>query len=374
MKVEIDPGMLGGRNIIIRQWIKGKSVPLAAIDPDDSPIEISGVPYHEEGKLICRLKEEDMKSLDINTGVTTSGGFRSAGVMLRFKTNSNVIGIRALLSYNNETERMLQEGKNGFAFYVGTGKDKVLRYVAAPRDHQETYIEFSAGEPSTGEEKEWTIYCPLVTSIHYIRVLLCHKAYIAPPTPFAIPKPALFYGSSVSNGIAASNPANVYTSMLGRWLDMNVINWGFNGSCKGEADLARVIGDMKDLGMFVMCFDNNAKTSDFLRERHKPFFDIIRKAQPELPIIIVSRPEVFTNMAEYEDGRRKAIVRDTYEQALVAGDKNVYYVDGLDLTDVPNRAALTVDGSHPNDYEFYRIAQGLLPMICHVLKKQGYTV
>ncbi len=372
MKVKIDPALLGGHSIIIRHMVKGVDCPLAAIDPDDSPIEVCGAPWHQKGRLFCRIPEEELQGTDVNSGVITSGAFNSAGIILRFKTNSNIVGIRALLSYNNDTKRMLQEGKNGFAFYSGTGKDKVLRYLVPPPDERETYFTFAAGDMGAGEqETEWTIYCPLVTAIHYIRVLVSHEAEIASPTPFAVEKPVLFYGSSVTNGIAASNPANVYTALLGRWLDVNIYNWGFNGSCKGEADLAKLIGRM-DLAAFFMCFDNNAPNAQFIQERHKPFFDLVRKAQPKLPIVIVSRPEVHTDIAVYEDGARKRAVRSTYEQALASGDENVYFIDGETLVDVNQKEASTVDGCHPNDFAFYHIAKGIRPTLEMVLKKYGY--
>lgn len=52
MKVKIDPALLGGHSIIIRHMVKGVDCPLAAIDPDDSPIEVCGGALASKGEAV----------------------------------------------------------------------------------------------------------------------------------------------------------------------------------------------------------------------------------------------------------------------------------------------------------------------------------
>ena len=71
--------------------------------------------------------------------------------------------------------------------------------------------------------------------------------------------------------------------------------------------------------------DYNAPDAAHLQKTHEAFFRIIREAQPELPIIIVSGPRDNTANAI----KRRDIVKATYDRAVAAGDKHVYFVDGL---------------------------------------------
>ena len=62
---------------------------------------------------------------------------------------------------------------------------------------------------------------------------------------------------------------------------------------------------------------------------------------------------------------RREIIRDNYKRAVAEGDKNVYFVDGESLFEGEMWDTCTVDGAHPNDLGFFRIAQ----VIGKVLKK-----
>jgi lysophospholipase L1-like esterase len=121
-----------------------------------------------------------------------------------------------------------------------------------------------------------------------------------------------------------------------------------------------------DLSAFVMDYDNNAPTPEWLRDTHEPFFRIIRKAQPKLPVIFVSRPPL---MGSDENPERIEIIKQTYQNALDAGDKHVYFINGSEFFDAFAGDAATVDGCHPNDYGFVLMALGILPVLEKALKE-----
>lgn len=69
----------------------------------------------------------------------------------------------------------------------------------------------------------------------------------------------------------------------------------------------------------------------------------------------MSRPKYFLDGQEQE---RLVIIRTTYENAVSAGDKNVYFISGRELM----AEALdngTIDNTHPNDFGFYSMAKAL---------------
>ena len=60
---------------------------------------------------------------------------------------------------------------------------------------------------------------------------------------------------------------------------------------RGEPEMAGVIASA-DMSVFVMDYDYNAPSAEHLAQTHEPFFQIVREAQPDLPIVIVSSPSL----------------------------------------------------------------------------------
>lgn len=65
---------------------------------------------------------------------------------------------------------------------------------------------------------------------------------------------------------------------------------------------------------------------------------------------------------------RRDIIRATYEHAVNAGDKNVYFIDGESYFGTEDRDACIVDRTHPTDLGFYRMTQVIEPVIRKILE------
>ena len=141
---------------------------------------------------------------------------------------------------------------------------------------------------------------------------------------------------------------------------MDYINYGFPGNARGELAVAEYIKNI-DMSVFVYDYDHNAETPEDLQRTHKPFFDVIRKQNPSLPIIMMTRPCGDSDVEDME--KRRRIVLDTYGGALAAGDKNVYFVDGKEMLGTDERHACTIDLIHPTDLGFMRMAKYVLPTL-----------
>ena len=124
-----------------------------------------------------------------------------------------------------------------------------------------------------------------------------------------------------------------------------------------------------DMSAFVYDYDHNAETPEDLQRTHKPFFDVIRKQNPNLPIIMMTRPCGDLDAEDME--RRRRIVLDTYENAVASGDKNVYFVDGKEMFGKEERHACTMDLIHPTDLGFMRMAEYILPTLKKALEGQN---
>lgn len=112
--------------------------------------------------------------------------------------------------------------------------------------------------------------------------------------------------------------------MLCRAVDAPLINLGFSGSAKGEIKVAELIGSL-DLAAFVMDYDYNAPNFEHLKKTHEPFFKAVRKARPDLPIIILGK-------ITHATPERDAVVRATLrkrrqggrQKSLVCRRKNAF--------------------------------------------------
>ena len=170
---------------------------------------------------------------------------------------------------------------------------------------------------------------------------------------YALEKPVLYYGSSITQGGCASRPGNAYQAMISRRLDADFINLGFSGNAKAETVMCEYLASL-DASVFVCEYDHNAPNADHLAKTHRPLYETYRAAHPDVPIVFVTKPDFHPGT---EDERRRRIVIDTYEYALSVGDRKVSFVDGAHLFDGPFADSCTVDGCHPNDLGFFRMAQ-----------------
>lgn len=331
----------------------------------EAPFKLEGFAWYPQHHRLYRLPEhftlEHVNQGELDLARHTSGG------AVRFKTNARQIALRAKLVYSSDMNHMPRTASAGFDLFCGTGKDKFHIASAQPNRDQEILEVLLIADNDDGM-KEWMLNMPLYGGVAAIEIGVNPGALLEPPAPHRIPKPILFYGSSITQGACASRPGNAYTSMLCREVDAEQINLGFSGSARGEFPLAEAIGGL-ELSAFVMDYDHNAPTPEHLRGTHEKFFRIIRKKQPELPVILMSKCDIWDYKNRKDDEERRRIIRATYENAAAEGDRNVYYIDGETLFGPAHRTWCTVDTCHPNDLGFFRMFEHTLPTLEKALKK-----
>ena len=121
-----------------------------------------------------------------------------------------------------------------------------------------------------------------------------------------------------------------------------------------------------DMAAFVSDYDHNAPSPEYLESTHEPFFKKFRQMQPDTPVIFASHAGISHGV--YRE-RRKEIIRRTYENALKAGDKNVYFIDGGTIYNDVGGEYCEVDNCHPNDLGFWCMANAYGAVIEEILKK-----
>ena len=173
----------------------------------------------------------------------------------------------------------------------------------------------------------------------------------------------MFYGSSITQGASASRAGNCYTNAVCRMLGRDIWNLGFLGNAKAEPQMVEYIAGL-DMECFVMDYDHNAKTAAYLEETHEAMFRAVRQAHPDIPILMMGRPQfIMTESMQ----RRIHVIRRTYDNAKAAGDENVYTLFGPELMAIAGMDGVN-DGCHPNDLGFFSMAQAVYGVLKNVLK------
>ena len=187
--------------------------------------------------------------------------------------------------------------------------------------------------------------------------------------PYRNFKPVVIYGSSIVHGTAASRPGLIYPSIISRDLNIDVYNLGFSGQAKGEEPLARWMATLP-MSVFVSDYDHNAPTVEHLEQTHHRLYRIVREKNPDLPYVMITRPNYWTTRRGREDVmRRRDVVMASYLKARAAGDRNVYFIDGLDFWVAPHTYEFSVDSVHPNDAGFIRMADSIGTVLRHILEE-----
>ena len=285
-----------------------------------------------------------------------------AGGRVRFVTDSPYIAIHAKMPFVGIMNHFALTGSAGFDMYVDV--DDEPRYVKTfvPSGLKSNDFYESLHDFVNDEMREVTIHFPPYSSVSDLYIGLKEGATVTEAPAYRIEKPIVYYGSSITQGGCASRPGNVYSNIISRRLDADQINLGFSGNAKGEPTMAEYIAGL-EMSAFVYDYDHNAFNPEHLRKTHEPFFKTVREKHPDIPVVMCSRPKIYLTDEEIE---RRDIVRQTYENALARGDKNVYFLDGNDLMALCGNEG-TVDGEHPTDFGFYSMAKAIGDVLEKVL-------
>jgi lysophospholipase L1-like esterase len=184
---------------------------------------------------------------------------------------------------------------------------------------------------------------------------------------FAVSKPVVFYGTSITQGGCASRSGLSYQAILGRTLNVDFVNLGFSGNGKGEPDVARAVASI-DASAFVLDFAQNNPTVESLKEVYAPFLEAVREKHPDTPILVVT-PIFAAKENQGPDARlegMRALIRKAASARIAGGDTHLQIVEGTDLLG-PTRGDGLVDGVHPNDLGFQWMAEGLAPRLKKLL-------
>lgn len=326
------------------------------------PFEIYGLMPEKDGLLSRRMPLAYAET--VSTGVAGQCGYGAGGRIL-FSTDSPYVALR--VEYGAGVVHTVCNHClcYGFDLYkVREGREVFIAACRPVAEFDYHRAEYKAQTWTNGEMTCFTLNFPNFSEVKALSIGLQKGSRLEKGRPYRNGKPVVFYGSSITHGAAAGRPGNAYPSFISQKYNLDYVNLGFAGKALGETVMANYIASL-DMCAFVCDFDHNANTVERLLTAHYRLYEIVRRSHPDIPYIIVTRPDYYPN--EEKHSKLWAVIRDTYDRAIAAGDENVYFVDGRHLFDGEFYDSCTSDGIHPNDLGFYRMAEKIGPVVAKAL-------
>jgi lysophospholipase L1-like esterase len=297
----------------------------------------------------------------------------SAGLSVRFVTDAPTLAARWTLRFESlAMNHMPATGVSGLDLYgreLFPGPAGRWHWVGVGRPekfptNQQTLV--SGLAPGT---REYRLYLPLYNGVRAVQIGIPPgaKLFKAPPYPPGRARPILFYGTSITQGGCASRPGMAYPAILGRWLDRPTLNLGFSGNGQMEPEVVQLLAELDPCVYVIDCLPNLSPS--LVTERTEPLVETLRRAHPETPIVLVENI-VYQNAALVPGNRqgyraKNEALRAAYGRLVAGGVQHLYCVPGDTLLGEDGEA--TVDGSHPTDVGFLRLAQALEPVLRAIL-------
>lgn len=277
----------------------------------------------------------------------------SAGMMLRFSTTSGSLSVRYRLSGERiGMAHMPATGVSGCDLYGDDGKG--WRWIDVTRPNkQDVQARLFAGVAVA--PRRFQLYLPLYNGIERLELAVDEGCKLEPLPPRAN-KPILCYGTSILHGASASRPGMAWPAIVGRALDRQMLNFGFSGNGKMEAEVAQFLLELDPAAFVVDCLPNMSPKE--VAERTGPLLQQIRAKHAKTPILMIE-DRTFANawfhqQRQRDHEARRAALREAVAAAQAAGMQGVHLLAGADL--LGDDGDGTTDGSHPNDLGMMRQA------------------
>lgn len=291
-------------------------------------------------------------------------GKNTAGLYLRFRSNSPTISLRWTLLNTGFMNHMAPSGSAGFDLYCMRGDGWEFVGVARPNlSGKECEATIIADMDTTA--KEFMLFFPLYNGVQDLQIGVDSGAMLLAPA-VNLPhsdKPVVCYGTSILQGGCATRPGMVFTNILTREFNRSFINLGFSANAQLDYEIADLIGEQES-ALIILDFMANVNAS-IIEAKLDTFYHILRRKAPETAILLVEMPDF--PQAAYDQRMRKeldqtnAALRKVYNTWVTNGDQNIHIVSSLGMIGQDNEG--TVDGVHFTDLGFERYANYLQPYI-----------
>ena len=299
-------------------------------------------------------------------------GQNSAGLAIRFRTNSKCIGAEWRPLNNFGMSHMTPTGVRGLDLYALVDGEWLFVGAGQPNGKKSRNVFI---RKMNGEMREYIMYLPLYDGVINLSIgvdstAVIEKPHVADLVPSEKNLPIVFYGTSVTQGGCATRPGMAYPSIIERKLHRETVNLGFSGNGRMDKCLGDKIAKIPASMYVIDCLANC--TSQIVKDSTEHFIRAIVEANPDVPVLMVSNycyPYQYLDAQfQIDTPEENAVWKEFAQKFRKEGYKNVRYIDAYAKGNMkkspigPDHEG-TVDGVHMTDLGFLRFADFLIKYI-----------
>lgn len=295
-------------------------------------------------------------------------GRHSAGLFIRFRSNSTSIHVRWESTFNNTMTHMTDTGTKGLDLYAIV--DGEWRHVcsAQPQGKKSERCIIANMDPF---EREYMLYLSLYDGVKSLEIGVDEGSVLDLPAVDrpSREKPVVMYGTSILQGGCANRPGMAHTNIISRRLDREVMNLGFSGNALLDMEIAELMASVEEPGLYVLDYVPNA-SAEAIDEVGEQFFRKIRDAHPDVPVIfiedVIFPHTIFDNKILEEVTKKNEAQERLYKKLKKSGEKRIYYISAEGM--IGDDGEATVDAIHFTDLGAMRYVDHVLPVIKRALR------
>lgn len=258
----------------------------------------------------------------------------ASGVRLVFKTDSENIGLK---TYEFFEDMKLDLFVNGELFEKHICTDREIFFKKMDKDIKDIEIWLDPSLPFVLE----SVFIDRNASIQ--RIIDKRKRWV-------------HYGSSISHSKTAYSPSTIWTGIVAQKFNMHLTNLGFGGNCILEPAIGMMIRDLKcdviTLKLGINCYNGSLSNRSF-EPNAIGLIKIIRDKNPYIPVSVISpiyspdKEKIRKRDNSLTLVEMRGILENVVEKFMKYGDKNITYINGLDILG-PDQAGYMQDNVHPD--------------------------
>ncbi|MEG0491652.1 MAG: SGNH/GDSL hydrolase family protein [Clostridia bacterium] len=332
------------------------------VQPNDPGFLLAGFAFGGSENGFCRFPQAANDLLQAVNPALVMLSSHTSGGQLFFCTNSSELCIRVKLRAVASICHMSTTGECGFDAYAMEDDGRYHFFNAVKYDatrQQYSYCFFSGRDRIP---QNFLLHFPLYCGVESLEIGLDADAQLYEPPQFAMQGRVVLYGTSITQGGCASRPGMSYPNLLSRMLGIEMINFGFSGNGNGEPEIAQLVASVPNVRLLILDYEANAGPNGTLEQTFDGFIDIFREHYPTTPILVLGTipmpMPLHSPAATQELLAHKAFMQRSISQRNLHGDSQIAFMSGEALLG-EDWWECTVDGTHPTDLGFYRMAAAL---------------
>lgn len=291
----------------------------------------------------------------------------SAGLAVRFVTNSQQIKVRYQVTGSYSMPHMPATGVSGLDLYVWEGDNPLVCYTDYVFADTIQYIYVVDRANVTKGGRQYELLLPLYNGVKWLEIGVdanSEFAFVAVDDD----KPIVAYGTSITQGACASRPGMAWTNIVSRKLRKPVINLGFSGNGKLEKEVIALMMELDAQAYVIDCmanvYDRSEQEICSLVEAAVKQIRSVRDA----PILLVEH-EGYSNYNTNNEWREASAktnrsLKAAYNNLMRQRVKGIYYLPKEELD--PDS---WVDSVHLSDYGMTQHANAVCKKLKKILKK-----